>query len=344
MNPYISDILSQPVALRDAVENFSVSSIAPIAERIQKGEFDRLIFTGMGASFNAAYPAYIQLSSLPIPVLHLNTAELVHYLSGLVGLRTLLWINSQSGRSAEPLHLLDCIKSVPPACILACVNDETSPLASAADICLPIYAGHENTVSTKSYTNTLAVNLLSAHFLAGGNVESPKKEMLFAADAMETYLADWQNHVSTLNTLLGEFKTLILIGRGASMGAVWNGALINKEAAKHPLEGMSAADFRHGPMELISPDFMALILAGSPTTSVLNHNLATDIVRHKGQVIWIDTTRDTHLPSIIHPATTDLVRPIIEILPIQFLTIALANRKNIQPGHFQVVSKVTVAE
>jgi glucosamine--fructose-6-phosphate aminotransferase (isomerizing) len=128
------------------------------------------------------------------------------------------------------------------------------------------------------------------------------------------------------------------------MGAVWNGALINKEAAKFPLEGMNAADFRHGPMELISPDFTAFILAGSPTTSALNHKLATDIFKHKGRVIWIDSTPDAHLPTITHPTTTDLVRPIVEILPLQFLTLALAERKNIQPGHFRVVSKVTTIE
>ena len=344
MNPYISDILSQPAALRNAVNNFSPYPFDSIQQRLNAGEFDRVVITGMGASYNAAYPAYLELTRLSIPVMLVNAAELLHYTEGLIGTRTLLWINSQSGRSAELLHLLERIESTPPACILSCVNDESSPLTSASDIYLPIHAGSETTVSTKTYTNTLAVNLLSAHFLTGNNVESLKKEMLFTTDMIETYLGDWQNHVNTLNTLLGEFKTLILIGRGASMGAVWNGALINKEAAKFPLEGMNAADFRHGPMELISPDFTALILAGSPTTSTLNHNLATDIVKHSGRVIWIDSTPDTHLPTIVHPETTNLVRPIVEILPMQFLTIALAKRENIQPGHFRVIRKVTTIE
>ena len=44
---------------------------------------------------------------------------------------------------------------MPPACLLTCVNDESSPLASAADIFLPIHAGPETTVSTKTYLNTL---------------------------------------------------------------------------------------------------------------------------------------------------------------------------------------------
>ena len=124
MNPYISDILSQPAALRDAVQKFSTAPLAPITERLQSGDFDRLVITGMGASYNAAYPAYLQLTGLPIPVMLVNAAELVHYMDGLIGTRTMLWANSQSGRSAELLHLLQRIEPTPPACILASVNDD----------------------------------------------------------------------------------------------------------------------------------------------------------------------------------------------------------------------------
>jgi glucosamine--fructose-6-phosphate aminotransferase (isomerizing) len=274
MNPYISDILSQPVALREAVEKFSPALLQAITKRIDMGNFDRIVITGMGASYNAAYPMYIELSRLPVPVMLVNAAELVHYMEGLIGTRTLLWVNSQSGRSAELLHLLGRIKSVSPACILACVNDETSPLATAADICLPIHAGPESTVSTKTYVNTLAVNLLAARQIAGQEIETGKRAMLAAATKIQAYLSDWQARVHELDSLLGDFETLLILGRGASMSAVWNGALINKEAAKFSLEGMNAAEFRHGPLELAVPGFCALIFAGSPATLALNRNLA----------------------------------------------------------------------
>ena len=258
MNPYISDILSQPAALRDAVQKFSTAPLAPITERLQSGDFDRLVITGMGASYNAAYPAYLQLTSLPIPVMLVNAAELVHYMDGLIGTRTLLWVNSQSGRSAELLHLLQRIEPTPPACILASVNDETSPLAAAADVRLPIHAGPEAAVSTKTYVNTLAINLLAAQQLAGREVEPLKSAMLAAANEIESFLSNWQARVNDLDDLLGDFETLLLLGRGASMSAVWNGALTNKEAAKFSLEGMNAAEFRHGPLELAAPGFCAI--------------------------------------------------------------------------------------
>jgi len=344
MNPYIKDILAQPDALRKAVNNFSSATMNAIPQRIEKGEIDRIVITGMGASYNAAYPAYIQLSELPIPVLHVNAAELVHYLGGLVGPRTLLWINSQSGRSAELLHLLERIKPTPPACLLTCVNDETSPLAVASDICLPIHAGPETTVSTKTYVNTLAVNLLASHKIAGKEIEHLKRELLATADAIETYLGDWQKHVDDMDALLGKFETLIVIGRGESMSAVWNGALINKEASKFSLEGMNAADFRHGPLELASPGFVALIFAGPAATASLNRKLALDVVEHGGRAFWVDAKTNPELPTLSIPSTNELTRPLVEILPMQILTLVMAARKGLTAGQFRIIGKVTVTE
>ena len=297
----------------------------------------------MGASYNAAYPAYLQLSGLPIPVMLVNAAELIHYMDGLIGTRTLLWANSQSGRSAELLHLIQRIEPTPPACILASVNDETSPLAAAGDVCLPIHAGPEAAVSTKTYVNTLAINLLAAQQLAGREVEPLKGAMLTAADEIENYLSDWQARVNELDELLGDFETLILLGRGASMSAVWNGALTNKEAAKFSLEGMNAAEFRHGPLELAAPGFSALIFAGSLVTSALNRKLAVDIVEHGGHVIWLDSMIDPELPTFVFPVV-DSVRPVTEILPMQLLTLVMAKRKGVEPGIFRFIGKITTTE
>ena len=64
----------------------------------------------MGASINAAYPAYMTLTQSGIPVIYLNSAELLHYFEGAIGKKTLLWINSQSGHSVEIVRLLEKIR------------------------------------------------------------------------------------------------------------------------------------------------------------------------------------------------------------------------------------------
>jgi len=340
MNPYIKDILSQPAALREALEQFSISAL----EKISLPDFDRIILSGMGSSYYAAYPALIELSRQPVPVQLVNAAELLHSLNGMIGTRSLLWLNSQSGRSAELVHLLERIQSAPPAWLLTFVNDVSSLMAARADVCVPIHAGAEATVSTKTYVNMLAVNLLAAVQLSRGDLDSAIQQMQAAADAMESYLTNWEAYVQELDSLLGDFSQLFLIGRGSSMSAVWNGSLINKEAAKCVFEGMHAADFRHGPLELVAEGFAALILAGPAQTSALNRALAKEIQSYGGKVIWLDSSRDAEIPTLLLPKTSELTRPLVEILPFQMLTLVMANRKGLQAGHFRHVGKVTSRE
>ena len=340
MNPYIKDILSQPEALDAAVKNYSASAL----KNIDLADFDRVIISGMGSSYYAAYPALVELSGPSVPVQFVNAAELLHCLYTMIGARSLLWLNSQSGRSAELVSLLERIKHEPPARLLAFVNDVASPMGQRADICVPIHAGEEATVSTKTYGNMLAVNLLAATQLTGGALDRASSEMRATAHVMEFYLKDWQEHVQELDTLLGDFDQLFLLGRGTSMSAVWNGSLINKEAAKSAFEGMHAADFRHGPLEIASEGFAALIFAGNVQTSVLNRELAREILSHGGKVIWLDSSPDLEIPTILLPESSELTRPLVEILPMQMLTLVMANRKQIEPGKFRHVSKITDRE
>jgi glucosamine--fructose-6-phosphate aminotransferase (isomerizing) len=340
MTPYIQDILSQPIALRRALESHSSSPLTSL----NLVEFDHIILSGMGSSFYAAYPAFIELSKQPVPVQLVNAAELLHSLHGLIGPRSLLWLNSQSGRSAELVHLLDHIKSRPPAHLLTFVNDVSSPMGERADTCIPIHAGEEATVSTKTYTNMLAVNLLAAIQLTSGNFNSVIQEMRIAADAIETYLTGWETHVQELDSMLGQFDELFLIGRGSSMSAVWNGSLTNKEAARYAFEGIHAADFRHGPLEIVSEGFAALIFAGPGQTSALNRELAREIISYGGKALWLDSTPDPEISTVLFPETGELTRPLAEILPMQMLTLAMAKRRGVEAGKFRHVSKITNRE
>jgi glutamine---fructose-6-phosphate transaminase (isomerizing) len=344
MNPYISDLLAQPAALRNLLTDYSGRTLDDLAEQLRLGKFDRIIVTGMGSSFNAAYPGVIRLCGQSAPVQFVNAAELLHYLDGMIGNRSLLWMNSQSGRSAEIVHLLDHLRAPRPACILGYANDGSSPLALSADLWLNIHAGAESTVSTKTYINTVAANLLGAIQLTSGDLVAAMRDLLAAADAMEAYLGDWHAHVDELDSLLGQFDQLIFLGRGASMSAVWNGSLINKEAARCSFEGLHAAEFRHGPLELVSSGFAAIIFAGSPQTAALNRNLALEIASNGGRVLWTDFARDPDLTSLLLPETSEIARPLMEILPLQMLTLAMAKRKGLPAAQFRYVGKVTTHE
>jgi len=343
-NPYITDILSQPAALREALEHYPAEQIEPLRARLLRGNFSRIVLTGMGSSFFAAYPAWLNLLSLPIPAIHVNTAELLHYGQQLIDARTLLWINSQSGRSVEIVRLLEALKDRCPAFQLSMSNYLDSPLAQSADLAAPIHAGDEATVSTKTYTNMLAMLLLASTQLAGGDWPGLRQSMFKAATAIEAYLANWQEKVSELDMLLGEVDQLLILGRGASMGAAWNGSLINKEAAKCTFEGMNVADFRHGPMELASSRLTILVLEGAPKTSRMNRDLALEVTKLGGKVLWLASQPDPQLPTFLLPSVEENVRPLVEVLPFQTLTIIMAQKNGLEPGKFRNIGKVTIQE
>lgn len=75
-NPYILDILSQPAALQAALENFDSAPLAPLAATLQRGDFDRVVLTGMGGSLYACYPIWQTLAATGLPAMWVDTAEL----------------------------------------------------------------------------------------------------------------------------------------------------------------------------------------------------------------------------------------------------------------------------
>jgi glucosamine--fructose-6-phosphate aminotransferase (isomerizing) len=344
MNSYLADILAQPQALRRSIAQFPHPAIEQVQGELRQGKFDRVVLTGMGASFNAAYPAFIQLNRLPLPVSLINSAELSHYLSGSLGEHTLCWLNSQSGRSIELTNLITQITSNPVARSLSFTNDENSPLALGADLNVHIRAGIETTVSTKTYTTMLAANLLSAVQLTGEGIKQAVQELQLVANAMETYLEAYETTLTQIERLLGIAEHIFILGRGPSLSTAWNGSLMCKEAAKFPAEGMLAADFRHGHIELVSKEVTVLFIEGDQKTAELNRDFAEEIARLNGNVLWVGADPHPILPTLKIPEVPERFLPLVEILPMQLLSIVLATRHGIQAGDFQHIQKVTLQE
>ena len=344
-SPYVTDILNQPEALRNALQSYPAGSLAQAAKILAAGQFDRILITGMGASQMATIPAAEILSKTGLPVLWLDTADLLHYRMEQISPRTLLWVVSQSGYSIEIVRLLDAIDSRPPAYLLGTTNNMRSPLAAASLVTLPLSAGDEFTVSTKTYLSTLAVTQLAALELMGQSLDKPLAELRSAVDEVQAYLANLPQHVQELKDNLGQrFTRSVLVGRGRSLAAVMNGSLILKEAAKVIIEGLSVALFRHGPLELADEDLTVLMLAGDSRTAEINRGLAQDVIRFGGQVYWIGSQPEETLTALRLPQVGELALPLLEILPLQLLTIALGELTGVQPGIFRNIGKVTQSE
>jgi glutamine---fructose-6-phosphate transaminase (isomerizing) len=330
---YLTDIRQQPESLQQQLDSRLDSEAAALLRRLPG--FDRIILTGMGASLHAQYPPFLALASAGLPAWQIETSELLGEAAGLITPNTLLWVTSQSGRSAEITALLDRISGLRPA-VLGFTNDPESPLAESADAVIELHSGTEQAVGTRSYVNSLAAHARATASALGRETPAEFSE---AASRLAGYLSHWDEHVAAWDTAVNE-PILFAIGRGASLAAVRTGALIIKEAAKTPIEAMSTPQFRHGPLEMADMRICVVVLPGSRADAPLNERLAADLVVFGANAVTLAHRGEGSGPQL-PDLTSDEARPLGEILPFQLLSIVLAERLGYVPGAFGKIGKVT---
>jgi len=137
-------------------------------------------------------------------------------------------------------------------------------------------------------------------------------------------------------------KQIFVTGRGPSVTTALTGGLILKESTRSSAEGMSCAAFRHGPFEMLGAQVFVLVLAGDARSRFLNQRLAQDIELAGGRSAVVDV--DADLAAFRIPQVPDVIRPVVEILPVQMISLALAARSGREAGRFELASKITSVE
>jgi len=338
---YLRDILDQPRALDSTFSKLEVSKeLRRLASRLQKGSFKSIVLTGMGSSFHALHPLHLELIQAGFHSVMVESSELIHYQADLVNRKNLIVAVSQSGRSAEVVRLLRSNRGR--AAIIGVTNTPESPLAKNAVASVVTDAGGEFSVSCKTYLTSLLALLWLAEVMCERDLGRIRRDLKSVSAFVEKYLANWKDHVQQLGERLRNVRQLFLVGRGASLAAVGTGALIVKEADHFPAEGMTSATFRHGPFEMVGSDTSVAGFAGENRTRELNRGLFLDIRERQGESEWIG--EDSDFAPCVLPSAPRSVTPVLEILPVQMITLALAAQGGREAGRFAFCSKVTTKE
>jgi glucosamine--fructose-6-phosphate aminotransferase (isomerizing) len=336
---YLNDLLDQPAALQSTLDSLSnLPPLTTISNLLKSGKYRRVILTGMGSSFHGLYPLQLRLFALPVGVIRLETAELIHDAHTLIDPSNLIITVSQSGQSIEVVQLLELTyKQVD---LIGVTNTPGSALAEKSSLAILTSAGEEATVSCKTYIAALAAltwmgdQLLDEHTQFPALADVPQK--------VAAYWRGWQDSVEIFSRKLVGAQNLFLLGRGSSMAAAYAGALIIKEAARFGAEGMHSAAFRHGPLELITPSMFSIVYQGSGNASSLNDKLVQDIRNAGGKAELIKIGEGS--PPFSLPTCPPTALPILEILTAQMISLALAQNSGFEAGRFVHASKVTTTE
>ncbi len=335
--PYVHDILEQPAALARTIAGFRDDAAV---RQLATASYKRIILTGMGGSLHALYPLHLKLTNHGLPSLVLETAELLYYFDSVLDQETLLVVVSQSGRSAEIVRLLDVAAGRAP--VIAVTNTVDAPLAVRAQAVIFTDAGVEATVSCKTWVSTLpALEWLGAIF-TGADLSATRAVLEQSAPAVAEYLGGWREHVAEFGSQLEGLRQFFVTGRGTSLAPALTGGLILKESTRSAAEGMSSAAFRHGPWETLGGHIFVMILEGDARARTLNRAMAVDIEAAGGHSALVSP--EAASPALRIPQVPDAIRPILEMLPIQMLTLAIAARLGREAGRFELATKVTATE
>ena len=341
-NPHymLKEIREQPETVRDAcrgrirhAEGTAQFGGLNLTTR-QLRRVRRVVFAACGTSWHAALVGeYLieRLAHLPVEV---EYASEFRYRNAPLDDRTLVFVLSQSGETADTLGALrEAKRKGHPT--LAIVNTVGSTIAREADGGIYLHAGPEvGVASTKAFTAQVAVlTLLALHLGRIRHMSFP--DGLAAVEAIEQVpemlgqVLKSEGAIIQAAGRLAAARSALYLGRDLHYPVALEGALKLKEISYIHAEGYPTAEMKHGPIALIDRETPSIFIAprGSLHAKTLS-NIEEVRARH-GTIIAVGTEGDDELAGLSDeflpiPDAPEIVQPLLAVIPLQLLAYHVA--------------------
>ena len=322
-----------PAAVRRQLD-LNADIMRRLGERLRAAPPRAVVTVGRGSSDNAAtFARYLIETRLEILTASAPPSVSSVYAAAPGMAETLCLVISQSGHSPD---LLATARSAAGAgaLVVAMVNDAGSPLATMADVVIPLHAGPELSVAaTKSFITALAaIAQLVGHW-------TQDTALLAALDGLPERLESaWELDWSAALPVLQPARHLYVVGRGPGVAVAQEAALKFKETCGLHAEAFSAAEVQHGPMALIGPGFP--VLAFVPNDESLDGvEAAIQTFRAQGATVIAAGGRGAdRLPVVdCHP----MLMPIVQVQSFYRMVDGLAALRGFDPDQPPHLAKVT---
>lgn len=345
---FLDDVSAQPKALHDFVAFYRQNGEEVMRRLGEAGAAGprSVLFTGMGTSL--CVPLLIQdelAAKLKVPVMVSDAGELLHF--GLRGISSgdLVIAISQSGESIETRMVVENLHAHPS--LIAATNNDESTIAQKARLHIPIVAGTEDSISTKTYTNSLAAMLLICAGLSREDYQSVLDFLEAAAHGMEAAYQQCQQGAIRAAHLLREAASVHVISRGPALAAAAQMALTLQEGAHMAATCLTGAAFRHGPIQMAGPGHYAIVMAPDGPPGDLLRSLATELCELGSKVVLftsVDLPERANLVSVlVEPGNARSF--VFSLAPLQEALVAcLADDRFLTAGVFHHGSKTTLRE
>jgi glucosamine--fructose-6-phosphate aminotransferase (isomerizing) len=219
-------------------------------------------------------------------------------------------------------------------------NNSNSPLASVGDLHIDLSAGPEVAVAaTKSYSAELLASLL----LVDSWIDSFSAERSHLVDSSRECIANL-GEVDSFANSLDASREIVVIGRGYAYANAKELALKIQETSYIPVQGMSSADYQHGPIATLNSDSQVIVLSPSGMPKKALEDSMVRIRQSEPEIIWLGSnelalTKERVIKGSNHGK--DEESTIIDAALIQYLTLGFAVKNGFNPDSPAGLNKVT---
>ena len=337
----------------------SLKELEPIGDEVLAG-IDRIVIVACGT---AAYAGMLgkyaieEWSRIPVDV------ELSHefrYRNPIITDRTLVISISQSGETMDTLMAVQHATKAG-AHVLSICNTQGATIPRESHAVVYTHAGPEVAVaSTKAFlAQVTALYLVGLHLAKVRETQTDEEicenviELQAVPEKIAEVLSVSQAEIGRLARWMTDTQSVLFLGRNVGYPVALEGALKLKELAYIHAEGFAAGELKHGPIALIEPGQVVIVVVPSPRDpQSLHPKVVSNIqeIRARGaRVIAIAEKGDAAvLPFadevIPIPLAGSLFEPFLAVVPLHIFGMELAAAKGLDVDQPRNLAKSVTVE
>lgn len=333
-----SEIAETPEVFRRIIKAMPTGQI--ITDAISMGKIQSVLILARGTSDNAAhFLKYLIETQIGLPCGLTSPSSVTLYKSTLHFRGTLVIAISQSGQSPDLVQFATAARNAG-AKIISMTNDSQSPLAELAHLHLALHAGPELAVAA---TKTYSAQLFTSYLLVAALANFPNHETQIVHQAQKLVASP---------LLVGEAvnacdlsEEIVVLGRGFAYPNARELALKIQETSKVSVQGLSTADYLHGPISALTRKTQVFIVAPlhMPIGSI--DEAVTKIRPQVERIFWVGNGGTPQGNDIVIAGAhckDEIATSIVDAISVQRFALEFAKKSGFNPDAPEGLSKVTL--
>lgn len=295
-----------------------------------------------GTSWHAALASKFMIEKLARVPVEVDYGSEFRYRDPILDASVLTVVITQSGETADTLAAQREAKAKGSPSISIC-NVIGAMITRETNGTIYTHAGPEiGVASTKAFTSQLAALFLLALHIGqarGTLKEEESRDLVGKLFVVPNEIAEALKTADECEALARKYhkaSDFIFLGRGIHYPIALEGALKLKEISYIHAEGYPAGEMKHGPNALIDEELPVVVIATYDPTDPASRTRyektisnIQEVQARRGRVICIANRGDEEIRQIVEdvievPTTSELLLPMIEIVPLQLLAYYIA--------------------